>query len=238
MNIDIALLPKETKEMNLSDRVCIVLDIFRATTTIITALSNECKEIIPVLSVEDAQALAKEIGPALLAGERQSIPIEGYHFGNSPFEFSKDKVKKQRIIMTTTNGTIAIKATTGAYRTLIGSFLNAKAVCKQAKEEGKDILIVCAGTDGYFSLEDSLCAGLLVKLLTREGVVEMSDSAHGALLMYNMAQDTLLETAVQGRNGKRLYDLQRMADVEYCLTMDTVEIVPEYKDGSICLTTL
>jgi len=233
MNIDIALLPKEIAEMDLTDKVCIVLDIFRATTSIVTAIANGCKRIIPVLSIEDAQKLAKEIKPVLLAGERQSIPIEGYNFGNSPFEFSQDKVKGQEIIMTTTNGTIAIKATEGAYRTLIGSFVNAQAVCKQAEEYRKDIVIVCAGTDGYFSLEDTLCAGLLVELLSSKGQMGMNDAAHGALLMYMKARDNLVETAVQGRNGKRLFDLNRMDDVKYCLKRNLVELVPAYQDGSI-----
>ncbi len=200
MKIDIALLPKGVNELNLSDTVCIVLDIFRATTSIVTSLSNGCIAMVPVLSTEDASIAGNQLGNVLFAGERQSIKIEGYNFGNSPFEFSEDKVKDQTIVMTTSNGTIAIKATEGAYRTLIGSFLNAKAVCQQGKAYGKDILIVCAGTDGLFSLEDALCAGLMVQLLSEEGETTITDSARGALLMYNEAKDNLVETGVTSRN--------------------------------------
>ena len=137
------------------------------------------------------------------------------------------------IIMTTTNGTVAIKATEGAYRTLIGSFLNAKAVCQRAKEHAKDILIVCAGTDGLFSLEDTLCAGLLVHLLKTEDEIQMTDSAQGALLMYTEAKDKLLETAARSRNGKRLFDLNRMDDIKYCFGIDTLHIIPQYSEGKI-----
>lgn len=235
MKIDIALLPRDVTGVDLSDTVCIVLDIFRATTSIVTSIANGCKTMVPVLSVEDALVLADKIGPVLFAGERQSIKIEGFDFGNSPFEFSADKVKDKTIVMTTTNGTIAIKATEGAHRTLIGSFLNAKAVCLEAKQYGKDILIVCAGTDDLFSLEDTLGAGLLVQLLHSEGETLMSDSARAALLMYTGAKDKLVEIAANSRNGKRLYDLSRMEDVEYCFKLDTLKVVPRYIEGRIVL---
>jgi len=235
MKIDVALLPTEVKGADLSDTVCIVLDIFRATTSIVTSLANGCAAMIPVLSTEEASMAASHMGPVLFAGERQSIKIEGYDFGNSPFEFSCDKVQDQKIIITTTNGTIAIKATQGAYRTLIGSFLNAQAVCKQGKDDGKDILIVCAGTDGLFSLEDALCAGLLVELLTADGEALLTDSAHGALLMYTQAKDKLVEIGVSSRNGKRLDDLNRMDDVRYCFQTNILAIVPEYIEGRIVL---
>lgn len=236
MKIDVALLPKTVHEMDLSDTVCIVLDIFRATTSIVTSLSNGCAAMVPVLSTEDASVAASQIDHALFAGERQSIRIEGYDFGNSPFEFSKDKVKDRTIVMTTSNGTIAIKATEGSYRTFIGSFLNAKAVAKEAQKHDKDILIVCAGTDGLFSLEDALCAGLLVQLVSEDKETFLTDSAQGTLLMYNQAKNTLVETGVKSRNGKRLYDLQRMDDVEYCFQTDILDIVPEYREERITVT--
>lgn len=235
MKITIAFLPQDIIGSDLSDTVCIVLDIFRATSSIVTSMANGCKTMIPVLSIAEAQTLADEIGPVLLAGERQSLRIDGCDFGNSPFEFCPNNVKDKTIVMTTTNGTIAIKATEGAYRTLIGSFLNAKALCSQAKSYDKNILIVCAGTDGLFSLEDTLCAGLLVQLLRSEGEMIMTDSARGALLMYIAAKDKLIATAVASRNGKRLYDMDRMNDVEYCFQIDMFNVVPQYKRGRIIL---
>ncbi len=235
MKIDIALLPQETKGRDLSDTVCIVLDIFRATTSIVTSMSNGCKMMIPALSFEEAQEVTKEMGPVLFAGERKSIRIEGCSLGNSPFEFSQDVVQGKIIGMTTTNGTVAIKSTEGAYRTLIGSFLNANAVCEQATQYGKDILIVCAGTDGLFSLEDALCAGLLVQIFSEGCGMVLTDSAYGAMLMYASGQVALGEVAIASRNGQRLRELDLVSDVEYCVEMDTVTVVPQYINGKIII---
>ncbi|MGI6091591.1 MAG: 2-phosphosulfolactate phosphatase [Negativicutes bacterium] len=237
MKIDVAFLPKDMEGMNLSDTVCIVLDIFRATSSMTTALANNCRCIMPVLSVEEAHALAEKIGPVLFAGERKSIKIDGFNFGNSPYDFSPDKVQDKTIVMTTTNGTVAVKATEGAYRTLIGAFVNATAVSRKAGQYGKDILIVCAGTDRLFSLEDALCAGLLVKKLPAVAGTEpiLTDAAQAAVLLYDQASDKLADIAVNSRNGKRLCDLGKTDDVEYCFKIDLLDIVPEYRDGKIGL---
>lgn len=235
MKIDVALLPHETQKMDLSNTVCIVLDIFRATTSIVTSMSNGCEMMMPVLSFEEAQELAKEVGPVLFAGERKSLRIEGCHFGNSPFEFCQEAVQGKKIIMTTSNGTVAIKSTEGAYRTLIGSFLNAQAVCEEAVKYDKDILIVCAGTDGLFSVEDSLCAGLLVQILTAGCGMVLGDAAYGAMLMYAAGQGALVETSIVGRNGQRLRELDKLDDVEYCMQIDNLRIVPQYENGKIVL---
>lgn len=236
MKIDVAFLPRDIEGCDLSETACIVLDIFRATTTITTAIANNCKAIFPVLSVEDAYAMRDKLGPVLFAGERQSITITGFDFGNSPYEFSPDKVQDKTIVMTTSNGTVAIKATEGSFRTYIGSFINARAVCRKARKHGKDIIVVCAGTDRLFSLEDALCAGLLVELLSNEHD-EITDAARSALLMYNQAKADLAGVAVNSRNGKRLYNLGKMDDVEYCFKTDLLNIVAQYKDNRIELCT-
>lgn len=231
--MDVAFLPKEVNERNLSATVCVVLDIFRATSSIVTAIANGCKAIVPVLSVEEARQKAGQSERILLAGERQSIKIEGFDLGNSPFEFSPDTVKERTIVMSTTNGTIAVRAVEQAYRTVIGSFLNAGAVCRNAAQYEKDILIVCAGTDGLFSLEDALCAGLLVELLNKEEKYCLTDAAQGALMMYGGAKASVLQAVSNSRNGRRLYDLGRDRDVEYCLRSDIIGIVPQYRAGKI-----
>lgn len=237
MKIDVAFLPRDMQGMDVGDTVCIVLDIFRATTSMTTALANKCRRIIPVLSVEDAYSQAEKQGSVLFAGERKSIKIDGFNFGNSPYEFSADKVQNQTIVMTTTNGTVAVKATEGSFRTFIGAFINASAVCQKASQCGKDVLIVCAGTDRLFSLEDALCAGLLVKKLLTGGNTKpvLTDSAQAALLLYNQTHGKLAEVAINSRNGKRLYDLGLTDDVEYCFKTDMFAIVPEYRGGEIAL---
>jgi len=234
MKIDVVFLPAEARGIDLSDVTCVVLDIFRATSSIATAMANGCQAIIPVVSVEQAKQLAGKKTAFLLAGERQSQKIDGFDFGNSPFDFSRDKVQDRQIIMTTTNGTTAIQATATAFCTLIGSFLNAGAVCRQAKQYGKDVLIVCAGTNRLFSLEDALCAGLLVDNLL-DGNVVPTDAALGAALMYKHAQTQLAEVAQSSRNGMRLCGLGRTEDIEYCLRVDEIDCVPEFRSGMITL---
>lgn len=236
MKIDVRFLPARLQAPELANTVCIVLDIFRATTSIITAMNNGCNTIIPVESIEEAKRAAAGTTAPLLAGERQSIKIAGFDFGNSPREFAAGKVQGRTVIMTTTNGTIAIKSTAGAYRTLIGAFINARAVCRQAKAYQKDILLICAGTDRLFSLEDALCAGLLVDCLQGPVGVELTDAALGAWSMYQGVKASLVEVAGTGRNGRRLYDLGLEEDVRYCLQSDRMDIVPEYCDGRIILS--
>ncbi|MCE5286745.1 MAG: 2-phosphosulfolactate phosphatase [Pelosinus sp.] len=233
MNLDVAFLPKEISHRDISDTVCIVLDIFRATTSMVTAFSHGCKTIIPVESIEDAHKVGQQHEQALFAGERKSIKIEGFDFGNSPFDFSRDKVLSQTIIMTTTNGTIAVKAAEQAYCTLIGAFINAEAVARQAQLFGKDILIVCAGTEGKFSLEDALCAGYLIELLAKGQDIERTDAATGALLMYTAARQNLFAAAKTSRNGQRLVELKRVNEIEYCVRQNIIAIVPEYRDKQI-----
>ena len=236
MNINVTFLPAEVSDIDLSNTVCIILDIFRATTSITTAMANGCKAIYPVVSVEEAHAQSVQTGLCLLAGERQSIKIDGFDLGNSPYEFSKAVVENRHIIMTTTNGTVAIRAAQGSYRTLIGSFLNAHAVCKKVLEYGNDVLLACAGTDRMFSLEDALCAGYLVDIIHRAATeARLTDAACAAQLMYLQAKDGLIATARNSRNGKRLCEINHQDDVEYCFQKDIVEVVPEYKAGVICL---
>ncbi|HWR40330.1 MAG TPA: 2-phosphosulfolactate phosphatase [Patescibacteria group bacterium] len=236
--IDVAFLPAETEKRDLAQTTCVVLDIFRATTSMVTALINGCPLIRPVQSVEEAWTVARGIPAALLAGERQSVRIEGFDLGNSPREFTRERVDNRPVVMTTTNGTRAVRAVAGAGELLIGSFLNALAVCDTIQKTGRDLLILCAGTENQFSLEDSLCAGLLVHRLweTDNSAVELTDAAQGARLLYLQAQGNLLQAAATSKNGRRLYELDLAADVEYCLRLDTVSIVPTFAADCIRLS--
>ncbi|MDU2063470.1 MAG: 2-phosphosulfolactate phosphatase [Sporomusaceae bacterium] len=234
MKVDVAFLPSELQGRDLSDTVCIVLDVFRATSSIVTAFEQGCQRIIPVALLEEAYETAAAITPSpLLAGERKSIKIEGFDLGNSPFEFSADKVAGKTIVMTTTNGTVAIKAAERAYEILIGSFLNGQALCEEAQSYGKSIVILCAGTDRAFSLEDSLCAGFLAQYLEQQYQAVLSDTALAAVLMYQGAANLLAMAAKRSENGRRLMELGKENEILYCLTPNRVNVVPVYKQGEI-----
>jgi len=238
MKINVAFLPADVNGRDLSDTVCVILDVFRASSSIVTALSNGCEAILPVLTIEEGQRLAREQGPCLLAGERHSLKIEGFDLGNSPYDFAAEIVKGRRIIMTTTNGTVAIRSTKGAYRTYIGSFLNATAVCQEILKWGKDVLFVCAGTERLFSLEDALCAGFMVEILQSQNPnASLTDAAYAAQLMYTQAKGALVEVTRNSRNGNRLYELGKAEDVIYCLQADLLDIVPVYSQGMITVNT-
>lgn len=235
MIIEVAFLPRELADRNLGGMLCIVLDIFRATTSMITAFANGCRTIIPATTVEEARAVAagQKNRPYLLAGERKGLRIDGFQFGNSPREFMRKFADDAALVMTTTNGTRAVKAAAGADGVLIGGFINAAAVCRHAADNGKDILIVCAGTDGLFSLEDALCAGLLVNILGERENCRLTDAARAAMLMYQTAAGELYQVAATASHGRCLSALGFAEDVAICLDISTVSLVPEYRAGEI-----
>lgn len=237
MILDVKFLPAELQaELHLNEKVCIVLDIFRASSTIITALQNGCICIQPMSEIAAARA-AKSIAPELLlAGERQSIKIEGFDFGNSPLEFSREQINGHKLVMNTSNGTKAILACSIAQQIFIGAFINARVVVRQALNSTRDITIVCAGTSGEFSLEDSLCAGYMVELITAVAGYQLTDTAYAALLMYQQAADNLLAHAARSSNGRRLYEIGLATDVDYCLRLNSTETVGVYQtsSGMIC----
>lgn len=158
-----------TKESVVNKSV-VMFDILRASSTISTALANGCKEVIPVVEVEDAFAVAKTLpeNTFIIGGERGALKVPGFHLGNSPLEYTADVVSGKTVILTTTNGTKATsRAAAGASQVFIGSLLNISALARRIMELGKDVVLVCAGTRGKFSLDDTLAAGMMVRELVQ-----------------------------------------------------------------------
>jgi 2-phosphosulfolactate phosphatase len=145
----------------------IVVDVLRASSTIVQALESGYRRVLCCAEVEQAQALRDEIEDAVLAGERQALRIEGFDFGNSPPEFLEPKA--ETLILTTTNGTRAIvEAAADCDVVFVGSMLNLERVASAAREHGEDVEVVCAGVDGQFALDDAYCAGRIAELLRGE----------------------------------------------------------------------
>jgi 2-phosphosulfolactate phosphatase len=145
----------------------IVVDVLRASSTIVQALESGYRRVLCCAEVEQAQALREEIEDAVLAGERQALRVEGFDFGNSPQDFLEPKA--ETLILTTTNGTRAIvEAAADCDVVFVGSLLNLERVASAARERGEDVEVVCAGVDGEFALDDAFCAGRIAELLGGE----------------------------------------------------------------------
>lgn len=227
---------------DLSQTTCVVFDILRATTTMLTALANGALEIIPVSEIPDALALRQKDAKLLLAGERGGLRINvrqtggvDFDFGNSPREFTPEKARDRRIAITTTNGTRALRACAHAAEIHIGSFRNMSALAKRiAATAHGNILVVCAGTAEEASLEDSLAAGALSEALAGSS---LRDSAEVALATYLHHKPNLIAAVSAARNGRKLLSIPELApDVPICFEHDTLGVTATmHRDGAIRL---
>jgi 2-phosphosulfolactate phosphatase len=235
--IDVALCPSETRRVSATDLTgvtAVVFDVLRATSSIITGLASGVEAIIPVGTVEEARALKSNDPGLLLAGERDGLPPEGFDLGNSPEEFAK--LKGRRVVMTTTNGTVAIESVKKASKVLIGSLLNIDALADYLfSHRPGNLLLVCAGTGEEFSLEDAVAAGVLVSRLPAED--GLSDSAMITQSLYERAGDHLGEWLRQTKNGKHLRQIGKDADISWCGRLSVFDLVGQLKDQKIVCCT-
>lgn len=218
----------------------VVYDVLRATSTITTALARGAREIIPVLEIEEARSLYVErqstTGEVLLAGERQGDPIPGFHLGNSPLEYTENRVKGKTILLTTTNGTRALLASRrrGARKIIIASLLNQSAVARALRQEPA-FSIVCAGAGGAFAFEDFYAAGLMLhELLSLTPGVALDD---GALAALNAARGGGLNPGLIAAShaARRLQKKNRGADVDFCATPNLFEVLPVFHNHRVVL---
>ncbi len=223
-------------EKDLRNHVVIVVDVLRATSVMVTAVEHGVRFIIPVSEVEEAVDMARQLGNqrVLLCGERQAKPIPEFHLSNSPLEYTPEMVADRVMVMTTTNGTRAILRAKDARVLLLGSFLNASAVAHVARENGENIAIVCAGTNGKFSLDDILCSGAIIsRLLELDGNQYLDDLARTALTLYESYKDDLRAALAGCAHVERLRSLGMEDDIRFCLQEDVMDAVPCYVDGVI-----
>ena len=236
MKIDVGFTAQGISSLITENKVVVVLDIFRATSTITTALAQGAEAIYPVSSVEKAYFLKNTYPGALLGGEENSDKIRGFDLGNSPQEYTHDLVNGRKIILCTTNGTKAVCNSSGARVIYIGSFLNASALIEKIIEFNTDTYLACAGTKGTYSLEDACCAGYLIKLLSSRLILELSDAALGTLALYEKYAHNLPLYLSKSRNGQVLLSKGRWADIEYCCQKNKLAIVPICREGIISVT--
>ncbi len=237
VRIDVALVPQEIEGKNLEHVTAIVIDVLRASTCIANAIANGCDGVIPTVSVEEAMDISRAYArdDYLLCGERKNEKIDGFDLGNSPLEYISDRVQGKKLIMTTTNGTRAIRTAKTAPCVIIGGFWNISACCKPALALDRDILIVCAGQNGRFAMEDAICAGGFADKLSSltDARVEETDGCLTARLLYNTFRERLEEALFQSAHGRNLINTGFGEDVKAAAVTDCVEVVPVFHEGHI-----
>ena len=232
MKVDIIFTADEVSQEKTEGKICVVIDVLRATSVMITALHNGAEKIFPFKDIKIIQERCENLKNIIKCGERNALKIDGFDLGNSPLEFTKEKVFGKDIYMSTTNGTKAVENSLSAEKIIICSFLNIKSVSKKLLEYKKDVVIVCAGTNGKFSLDDTLCAGLIIKEMQKHTEIQMNDVLLAAVRISESHED--IKDILKGSTHyERLLSLGFEKDMEHIFSLNKYSIVPEYKNGYI-----
>jgi 2-phosphosulfolactate phosphatase len=238
INVDVFFTSQSLQEDTLRGKTAVVIDVLRASSTITTALSNGARQIIPVEDMGEASKLQRTIDSDayLLCGEKDGKKIDGYDYGNSPLEYTKEAVEDKTIIFNTTNGTKAIKKTGVALQSYIASFLNMAAVAEKLASHDNEIVLICAGWKGRISFEDSLLAGALIHSLGNGELPQNAkDGAKVAFGLFEKYGDDISGIVKQSDHAQRLKSLVSEEEIEYCCQLNKFDIVPEYRDGIISI---
>ena len=223
---------------NVSSSIVVIIDVLRATSTIATALHNGAKAIVPVDSVAECIRIGKQID-AITAGERDGQIAEGLENGNSPFEYSEKFIGGKTLVLTTTNGTklLHIALDKGAKEIITGSFPNLSVVCSHLVKRNQNVILACAAWKDKINIEDTLFAGAVIQNIQEHFTIEC-DSSHMALTMYNNAKEDMY--AFMKKNNashyRRLTGFGLEKDIRYCLTADSANVLPLYRDGKLMST--
>lgn len=222
---------------DLSNSVVVIIDVFRATSTIASALHNGAKCVIPVDSVPKAIEISRSID-GIAAGERDGKVADGLAHGNSPLEYGRDFIENKTLVLTTTNGTrlLHMALERGAETIISGSFPNLSAVCEFLVKEGKNVVLGCAGWKDRFNLEDTLFAGAVISQVKKHFTIHC-DSSLMAELMYNKHKGNLVGFAPKLTHYHRLVErFGLIEDIRFCLTPDIANVLPLYKDGRLVIS--
>jgi 2-phosphosulfolactate phosphatase len=238
VKLDVFMSPGELAPGDVQGRVVAVIDVLRATTSSAVALANGARVVVPVAEVNEAIDLSKKLdrSQVRLAGERKMVAIPGFDMGNSPLEFTRPAVEDCTVFITTTNGTRALLALNGARDVVVAAYVNQSAVSAmlRAAARSNDISIVCAGTEGHFSLEDAACAGRYVRSITQPGAsLTINDAARACALIDQKYGDNIEEIFKDSWHGRALEEAGFATDLVACARVDSHSVVPIYQDRQI-----
>jgi 2-phosphosulfolactate phosphatase len=233
----VVLSPRLLEPASVQGCTAVVIDVIRATTTIVTAVRNGAAGIRPCASVEEARAVAGAMAPGsyLLGGERGGVKIEGFDLGNSPREYAAERVADKVVVFTTTNGTRALRLAERAERVLVGALINVSATAGVVAMEGREAVLLCAGVDGQVCAEDALCAGGIAETLAAGGGWTLDDSARLAAAAWRAVsggRGTLEGALLESAGGRNLAAVGLEADLRDCAAVDQAALVPEFRPGT------
>jgi 2-phosphosulfolactate phosphatase len=215
-----------------NNSIVVIIDILRASSAICTAFANEAASIIPVSGVEEAREYKSK--GYLVAAERDGFILDFADFGNSPFNFTREKVKGKTIVYSTTNGTGLINLSLSSYMTVIGSFLNIGALTRWLINHDRDVLLLCAGWKSRFNIEDTVCAGAIANILMRSNCyTTICDSTLAAIDLWSLASPDLPAYIEKAAQRSRLRDKKLDDCIEFCLTPDFTDKIPVMKNGAL-----
>ncbi|HBH49983.1 MAG TPA: 2-phosphosulfolactate phosphatase [Bacteroidales bacterium] len=231
-NIEVCFTPASYDVFKKDEAVVVVVDILRATSAIVTAFMNGVHRLLPVGTLEEAKALKGK--GFMVAAERDGIVRDFADFGNSPFNFTPERVKGNEIVYSTTNGTKSIMMASHSHRVLIGAYLNQQALVDYIVQENRDLIILCAGWKNKFNLEDSLFAGSLAKaVLDYDNFYTDCDSTQAALDLWSIASKDLISYVDKCAQRHRLAKNGLDDVIEYCHTFDQTDLIPALKENYI-----
>ena len=232
-SLNTVLSPRVLDLYDVTNSIVVIIDVFRATSTIATALYNGAAKVIPVDSVAKCIELGK-ITEGITAGERDGKVVEGLQHGNSPAEYPREFIEGQTLVLTTTNGTrlLHMALERGASEVITGSFPNLSAVCDHLVKENKNVILGCSAWKDKFNLEDTLFAGAVIHRIQEHFTIHC-DSSLMAENMYNLHKDDMYQFIRKTTHWHRLAAFGLEKDLEYCVTKDVANVLPVYKNGAL-----
>lgn len=235
MKVDVIISGDDIKESKIENKIAIVIDMLRATSVIITALNNGCKEVIPFLTIEETFEKAEELKRenCILGGERKAVKIDGFDVSNSPLEYTKELVGGKSVLMTTTNGTKTLTRSLSAKKIFIAAMINAKAVAEKLIKINEDVVIINAGTNGNFSMDDFICSGYIIdEMIKKSSKLDLTDIAKTAHQIYR-SNENVMSYIKDATHYSVMKSLGLDEDISYCTKKSIIDIVPEYKNSKI-----
>lgn len=241
MRIEVYFSPIQVPSLAVSGKVVAMIDVLRASSSIAAALANGARTVLPFDSAEEVITRAKAFDrkEIVLAGERKMLPIAGFDLGNSPLEFARHVVEGRTVLLTTTNGTAAVTSVQGARDIFIASYVNFTAVLtvlRTAIHGDADVLLLCAGRERAFALEDAACAGRYVRFLTDgQDELELNDAARAAMLIEKRYGDRIDSVFADAEHGRALREAGFTRDLEACARLDAYPVIPVYQERQITM---